>query len=195
MSTLLAAFNEGVSLSMSGHHQAAIQVFDRVLAQDPNHVLALSAKGSSLASLGRPREALKCFERAIDLDPETAEHYRNAALCQLELDEPEAARTLLDEARKLNSEKAWLEATAVEIATLGEALLTESGKHRTRGIGLTGKARYRHARHVLEMALELHPGLTEAARALADVWAHLGDTEKRDQYTQLAGRLMRATAL
>ena len=80
MSTLLAAFNEGVSLSMSGHHQAAIQVFDRVLAQDPNHVLALSAKGSSLASLGRPREALKCFERAIDLDPETAEHYRNAAL-------------------------------------------------------------------------------------------------------------------
>ncbi|WP_239014251.1 tetratricopeptide repeat protein [Archangium violaceum] len=180
---------------MSGHHQAAIQVFDRVLAQDPNHVLALSAKGSSLASLGRPREALKCFERAIDLDPETAEHYRNAALCQLELDEPEAARTLLDEARKLNSEKAWLEATAVEIATLGEALLTESGKHRTRGIGLTGKARYRHARHVLEMALELHPGLTEAARALADVWAHLGDTEKRDQYTQLAGRLMRATAL
>ncbi|WNG37814.1 tetratricopeptide repeat protein [Archangium violaceum] len=195
MSTLLAAFNEGVSLSMSGHHQAAIQVFDRVLAQDPSHVLALSAKGSSLSSLGRPREALKCFERAIDLDPETAEHYRNAALCQLELDEPEAARTLLDEAQKLNPEKAWLEATAVEISNLGEALLTESGKHRTRGIGLTGKARYRHALHVLQMALELHPGLTEAARALAEVWAHLGDTEKRDQYTQLAGRLMRATAI
>lgn len=195
MSTLLAAFNEGVSHSMSGNHGAAIQVFDRVLSQDPNHVLALSAKGSSLASLGKPREALKCFERAIDLDPETAEHYRNAALCQLELDEPEAARSLLEEAVKLNPEVAWREATAVEIANLGEALATESGKHRTRGIGLTGKARYRHARHVLEMALELHPGLSEAARALADVWAHLGDTEKRDQYTQLAGRLMRATAI
>ncbi|PTL75922.1 tetratricopeptide repeat protein [Vitiosangium sp. GDMCC 1.1324] len=193
MSTLLAAFNEGVSHSMSGNHEAAIQVFNRVLAQDPNHVLALSAKGSSLTSLGRPREALKCFERAIDLDPETAENYRNAALCQLELDEPEDARALLEEALQLNTEQAWREGTAVEIANLGEALLTESGKHRTRGIGLTGKARYRHARHVLEMALELHPGLTEAAKALADVWAHLGDTEKRDQYTQLAGRLMRAS--
>jgi len=191
MSTLLAAFNEGVSHSMSGNHAAAIQVFDRVLGQDPNHVLALSAKGSALASLGRPREALKCFERAIDLDPETAEHYRNAALCQLELDEPERARELLDEALQLNTESAWREATAVEIANLGEALATESGKHRTRGIGLTGKARYRHARHVLEMALELNPAQLEAARALADVWAHLGDTEKRDQYTQLAGRLLR----
>jgi tetratricopeptide (TPR) repeat protein len=191
MSTLLAAFNEGVSHSMSGNHAAAIQVFDRVLGQDPNHVLALSAKGSSLASLGRPREALKCFERAIDLDPETAEHYRNAALCQLELDEPEAARELLDEALQLNTEHAWREAAAVEIASLGEALATESGKHRTRGIGLTGKARYRHARHVLELALELNPAQLEAARALADVWSHLGDTEKRDQYTQLAGRLLR----
>jgi len=194
MSTVLAALNEGVSLSISGNHGAAIQVFDRVLSQDANHVLALSAKGSSLASLGRPREALRCFERAIDLDPETAEHYRNAALCQLELDEPEAARGLLEEALQLNTEQAWREGTAMEIANLGEVLLAESGKHRTRGIGLTGKARYRHARHVLEMALELHPGLTEAAKALADVWAHLGDIEKRDQYNQLAGRLLRTAS-
>jgi tetratricopeptide (TPR) repeat protein len=195
-SKLLSAFNEGVSLSMSGNHEAAIHAFDRVLAQDPNDVLALSAKGSEYASLGRPREALKCFERAIDLDPETAEHYRNAAICQLELDEPELARNLLEQALALNTETAWREASAVEIANLGEALATESGKHRTRGIGLTGKARYRHARHVLEVALELNPGLAEAARALADVWAHLGDTEKRDQYTQLAGRLQRtATAV
>jgi tetratricopeptide (TPR) repeat protein len=194
MSRLFAAFNEGVSHSMSGNHEAALQVFDGVLRQDPNDVLAVSAKGSALGSLGRPREALKCFERAIDLDPETAEHYRNAALCQLELDEPELARNLLEQALQLNGEKAWREATAVEIATLGEALLTQSGKHRTRGIGLTGKARYRHVRHVLEVALELHPGLAEAAKALADTWAHLGDTEKRDQYTQLAGRLLRSSA-
>lgn len=194
MSTLLAAFNEGVSRSISGHHASALQIFERVLEQDPQHVLALSAKGSALSSLGRPREALKSFERAIDLDPETAEHYRNAALCQLELDEPDAARTLLEQALELNTEQAWREGTAMEIAQLGEALLLESGKHRTRGIGLTGKARYRHARHVLELALEFHPGLSAAARALAEVWAHLGDTGKRDQYTQLAGRLTRSPA-
>lgn len=192
---LFAALNEGVRHLVSGNHQAAILVFDRVLSRDPHHVLALSAKGSALASLGRPREALKCFERAIDLDPETAEHYRNAALRQLELDEPELARNLLEQALQLNGEQAWREATAVEIANLGEELLTHSGKHRTRGLGLTGKARYRHARHVLEVALELHPGLAEAAKALADTWAHLGDTEKRDQYTRLAGRLLRTATV
>ncbi|WNG25862.1 tetratricopeptide repeat protein [Cystobacter fuscus] len=194
MSTLLAAFNEGVSHSIAGRHEAALQVFNRVLAQDPLHVLALSAKGSVLSSLGRPREALKCFERAIDLDPETAEHYRNAALCQLELDEPESARSLLEQAQELNPEEGWRAGMAVEITQLGEALLKESGKQRTRGIGLTGKARYRHARHVLEVALELNPGGTDAARALAEVWAHLGDTEKRDHYNQLAVRLMRPVA-
>ena len=192
MSTLLSAFNEGVSHGIGGDHAAALQVFDRVLAQDPHHVLALSARGSALCSLGRPREALKSFERAIDLDPETAEHYRNAALCQLSLDEPEAARTLLDQALELNTEQAWREGTAMEIAQLGEAL---AGPGRSRPRGLTGKARHHHARHVLELALELHPGLSEAARALADVWAHLGDTGKRDQYTQLAGRLTRPTSL
>ena len=191
MTTLLAAFNEGVSQSIAGDHAAAVRVFDQVLDRDPHHVLAWSARGSALASLDRAREALQCFERAIDLDPETAEHYRNAALCQLELDEPDAARALLEQALALNTESAWREGTAVEISQLGELLAEPAGKQRGRGLGLTGKARYRHARHVLEVALELHPGLPQAARALAAVWAHLGDTGKRDQYTQLAGRLTR----
>lgn len=194
MSTLLAAFNEGVSQLIAGHHEAALQVFDRVLHQDPHHVLALSAKGSALTSLNRPREALKCFERAIDLDPETAEHYRHAALCHLELDEPDGARPLLEQAQLLNPENGWREGTAAEITHLGETLLRETGRQRTRGIGLSGKARYRHARHVLEVALELYPAQPDAARALAEVWAHLGDNDKRDQYTQLAVRLMRPIA-
>ncbi len=194
MSKLFAAFNEGVSHSMSGNHEAAIQAFDRVLAQDPNHALALSAKGSELSSLGRPQEALRCFERAIEVDPESADTYRQAALCLLELDEPERARTLLERALHLNTEAAWREATAVEIAHLGQVLLTETGRHRTRGIGLSGKARYRHAKHVLEVALEVHPRLGEAARWLADVWAHLGDMDQRNHYTQLASRLQRPGA-
>ena len=194
MSTLLASFNEGVSHSISGQHEAAIRLFDRVLTQDPLHVLALSAKGLALSSLGRPQEALLCFERAIDMDPETAEHYRNAALCALELDKPEVARPLLEQALLLNPERGWREGTAAEITQLGVLLLSESGKQRTRGIGLTGKARYRHARHVLDLALELNPGALEAARALAETWGHLGDPDKRDHYAQLASRLMRTQA-
>jgi tetratricopeptide (TPR) repeat protein len=179
---LLAAFNEGVNRSMSGDHPSAIQSFDKVLSEDPRHSPALSAKGFSLARLGRPDEALRCFERAIELEPTLADNYRNAALCQLELDEPETASTLLERAFQLNPEPPYREAAAVEMFGLGQALLA-------RGPRRPDKARYRHARHAFELALEYHPGYIEAARALADVWSYLGDTERSSHYTHLAARL------
>lgn len=179
---LLATFNEGVNRSMAGDYTAAIQAFDTVLAEDPRHTLALSAKGFALARLGKPAEALQCFERAIELDPSAADNYRNAALCQIELDEPEAASSLLERAFQLNPTESYREASAVELFTLGQALLA-------RGSRRLDKARYRHARHAFELTLEYHPSFIEAARALADVWSHLGDRERSSHYTHLAARL------
>jgi tetratricopeptide (TPR) repeat protein len=179
---LLAAFNEGVNRSMAGDHQAAIQAFDKVLGQDARHIPALSSKGFSLARLGRPAEALHCFEQAIELDPSVADNYRHAALCQLELDEPEEAATLLERAFQLNPEPRYREAAATEIFNLGESLLS-------RGTRRVDKARYRHARHAFELALEYHPAYVDAARALADVWSHLGDAERSSHYVHLAARL------
>lgn len=179
---LLASFNEGVNRSMAGEHATAIQAFDKVLHEDPRHTPALSAKGFSLARLGRPREALKCFERAIELDPSVADNYRNAGLCQLELDEPEAASSLFDRAFQLNTETTYREACAVEIFTLGQELLA-------RGPRRPDKARYRHAKHAFELTLTYHPSFVEAARALMDVWSHLGDAERSNHYMHLAARL------
>ena len=179
---LLITFNEGVNHSMAGNHAAAIQAFDMVLRADPRHTLALSAKGFSLTRLGKPAEALQCFSRAIELDPSVADNYRHAALCQLELDEPEEAATLLERAFQLNPEPPYREAAAVEICSLGEALLS-------RGPRRPDKARYRHARHAFELALECHPASIDAARALADIWSHLGDAERSSHYTHLAARL------
>jgi tetratricopeptide (TPR) repeat protein len=179
---LLATFNEGVTRSMAGDHQAALQSFDKVLAEDPKHSPALSAKGFSLARLGRAQDALPCFEQAIELDPTMPDHYRNAALCQLELDEPESASTLLERAFQLNPEPHYREAAAVEVFQLGQGLLSRGGRR-------PDKARYRHARHAFELALQYHPSFIDAARALADVWSHLGDTEKSQHYLLLAARL------
>jgi len=153
-----------------------------VLDEDPRHTPALSSKGFSLTRLGRPAEALRCFERAIELDPSTADNYRNAALCQLELDEPEAASMLLERAFQLNSEHSYREAAAVEIFGLGQALLSKGSRR-------PDKARYRHARHLFELALEYHPSFIDAAHALADVWGHLGDSERSNHYMHLAARL------
>ncbi|WP_163999324.1 tetratricopeptide repeat protein [Pyxidicoccus caerfyrddinensis] len=179
---LFAAFNEGVKLSMTGNLEAAILAFDKVLAVDPKHVPALTARGSALAELGRTQEALACFERALEVDPNAADPHRDAAFCQLELGEPEAAAQLMQRAVQLNPEPGYREAAAVEVYSLGNALLT-------RGPRRPDKARYRHARHVFELALELSPAYVEAAKALADVWEHLGDTAQRDHYAQMASRL------
>lgn len=180
--TLFAAFNEGVSHSMSGNHEAAIAAFNRVLAEDPNHSPALAAKGFSLMNLQRPSAALRCFERAMELDPSSADHPRHAALVQLELGEPEAAATLLSRSFQLNPEPSYREAAAAELLNLGQALLN-------RGPRRADKARFRHARAAFELALELHPYSADAAHALADVWAQLGDEERRRQYLHLAAKL------
>ncbi|WP_224362210.1 tetratricopeptide repeat protein [Hyalangium versicolor] len=178
---LLATLNEGVNRSMAGDHPAAIRAFDKVLGEDPRHTPALSAKGFSLMRLGRPAEALQCFKRAIELDDSLADNYRNAAMCQLELDEPEDASLLLERAFQLNPEPPYREAAAVEIFSLGESLLAKGRR--------VDKARYRHARHAFELALEYHPAYVDAARALADVWSHLGDAERSSHFAHLAARL------
>lgn len=180
--TLFAAFNEGVSHSMSGNHEAAIHAFKKVLSEDPGHSPALSAKGFSLIHLGRPAEALRCFERAMEVEPSSADHHRQAALLRLELGEPEAAASLLTRAFRLNPEPSYREAAAVEFFHLGNTLLN-------RGPRRPDRARYRHARAAFELALEFHPYYADAAHALADVWEHLGDEERRGQYLHLAGQL------
>jgi tetratricopeptide (TPR) repeat protein len=180
--SLFAAFNEGVSHSMSGNHQAAVQAFNKVLAEDPNHSPALSAKGFSLSAQGKTAEALRCFERAIELDPAIADNHRHAALLQLELGEPEAAASLFNRAFQLNPEVSYREAAAVEIFALGSRLLSPTPRR-------PDKARYRQARFAFELALEFHPGYADAAHALADVWEQLGDEERRGQYLHLAARL------
>lgn len=179
--SVFAAFNEGVNRSMSGNHEAAIQAFDKVLSEDPKHFPALTAKGSSLEQLGRTKEALACFLRAIELDPSAPDPHRDAALCQLELGEPEAAATLMERAVQLNSTPGYREAAAIEVYAVGNALLTQGRR--------PDKGRYRLARHIFELALELSPAYVEAAKALADVWEHLGDTAQREHYTHLASRL------
>ncbi|XXF80850.1 tetratricopeptide repeat protein [Myxococcaceae bacterium GXIMD 01537] len=180
--TLFAAFNEGVSHSMSGNHEAAIHAFNKVLKEDPNHTPALSAKGFSLSSLGRPAEALRCFERVITLDPTGADAHRQAGLLQLELGEPETAAALLTRALQLNPEPGYREAAAAELLTLGQSLLS-------RGPRRADKARLRHARAAFTLALELHPYFADAAHALADVWGQLGDEERRGEYLHLAAKL------
>src|SRR5918911_1169045 len=61
--------NEGISLLILRKYNEALNLFDRVLAVDPNNAYALSLKGISLAGLHKYNEALNLFDRVLVVDP------------------------------------------------------------------------------------------------------------------------------
>lgn len=54
-------------------YEQAIQILDRVLAINPNHVRALLAKGDALSKLGSKEEALVYYDQALSHRPEMGE--------------------------------------------------------------------------------------------------------------------------
>jgi tetratricopeptide (TPR) repeat protein len=54
----------GVALTELNRHRQALGLFDRVLAREPAHFMALVNKGLALRMLDREQEALLCFEQA-----------------------------------------------------------------------------------------------------------------------------------
>ena len=59
---------EAQSLMNLGSTQAALALYDEVLAFDPNHTEALVKKGAALERLQKLNEAIECYDRAIAVD-------------------------------------------------------------------------------------------------------------------------------
>lgn len=49
--------------------EKAVQLFKRVLSENPNHVQSFGNLALAYAGLGRRAEAMECFDRALALDP------------------------------------------------------------------------------------------------------------------------------
>jgi tetratricopeptide (TPR) repeat protein len=72
----------GVVQAAIGGPQAALDSYDRALALDPNHCVALNNRGNALAGLGCPMDALESYDRALAVKPHfgAAFNSRGAAL-------------------------------------------------------------------------------------------------------------------
>lgn len=55
-----------------GHFNQAREIFEKVLAKDPNDAAALNGLGFALVNLGKPAEAKPYFEKCLKLDPNAA---------------------------------------------------------------------------------------------------------------------------
>lgn len=73
---------QGQSLLSGDQTEAALIVFDEILALAPNHAEALIKKGTALEKMRQPQEALECYDRAIAADGSlTIAYLHKGGLC------------------------------------------------------------------------------------------------------------------
>lgn len=70
-------FAEAVNWHQQQQFDRALASYQEVLAQEPNHVDALTNLGSILKSLDRSEEAIACYRRVLELKPDRAETWFN----------------------------------------------------------------------------------------------------------------------
>ncbi len=112
------AFNLALAFVKAGHDGEAMEAFDAVLRDHPDHAGALIESGKMLLSQGRSSEAIFRLERAAHVEPERADCRASLALALLSAGRREAAReefarALRCDARHLESlnNLAWMLAT------------------------------------------------------------------------------------
>lgn len=67
----------GFKLEESEQYEEALIYFDKVLEQDPDHVVSLNEKGVVLSELEQFEEAISYFDRALSLEPQNREIQSN----------------------------------------------------------------------------------------------------------------------
>lgn len=96
-----AWFREGNALIAEGRPDAAIAVYDRLLALQPAHAAAHINRGIALGLLGRHDEALVSYDHALRLQPQRADAHANRGVALSALQQPEQALLSLDRAIRL----------------------------------------------------------------------------------------------
>lgn len=79
----------GAAKSQAGQHEAALQIFDKIIATDPANPNGYYNRGVTLNALNRFSEGLKEVEKAIQLNPKNAYYHqvRGASLVGLSRNE------------------------------------------------------------------------------------------------------------
>ena len=147
---------------------AAVADFDRALALEPRHFIALCNRGLALVELQRFEESLASYRAALELDPNDGIVHSNMGIALAQLEQYSEAVKSFDRALALRPDHATWHNRASSLRQLG---------------------RFDESLHSLERAYELAPqgsdvlgDLVRARQALCD-WSHW------DNDTRLLGEL------
>jgi tetratricopeptide (TPR) repeat protein len=86
------------NLTSEGRDPDAVQIFNEVLAHNPNHVSAMCSKGVCLGRAGDIPGGLQLFLRCIELEPNMTVPYHNAGIFLVNSGRPEDAIQILNQA-------------------------------------------------------------------------------------------------
>ncbi|MEP4379500.1 MAG: sulfotransferase [Alphaproteobacteria bacterium] len=142
-------------LLAAGDADAAVDITHAALPHATEHPALLGQLGASLLTAGRPEEARGHLEKATRLAPDFVLAQRNLAMALIQLEEFDAALTLL---RPLVN----AEPRSIELLQLAAMALSASGQHA-------------RARPAAERILEIEPDNVTAIDLLRDIAANLGD--------------------
>jgi tetratricopeptide (TPR) repeat protein len=97
--------NLGVALRTQGKLLAAITLYRRALALEPQHLSALSNLGGALWANGAPQEAVSILQRALALNPQMASLHYNLGLAYQDLQQPQAALACFEAVLRLEPQR------------------------------------------------------------------------------------------
>ncbi len=185
---------------VDGQHQAALNAYDALLLDHPEHARYWNERGVALHQGGDVSAAAESYRRALRTDPRFALAYNNLGVALSDLGEASAAREALSRAAALDPTAArvrlnlarWNVRHRDPLAAL--SLLRElvafhpSDADAWHDLGLVFQLLHRpdDAREALARAIEARPDHAEARYTLALVLASLGDDDGALRETQRA---------
>lgn len=73
-------FNKALALDKSGKYEEAIELYDKILKTDPDHIKALRKKGIALYFLGKYQEAAEIYDKVLKIDPKDIDVLNNKGI-------------------------------------------------------------------------------------------------------------------
>lgn len=193
-------FKEGEALRKQHDLEGAVEKYSLAISVDPRMMSALQARAESYELLGRKGECAQDRRRMAEIDPGHAEHATAAAKAYLELDSLEVARTLCDQALRVDPKamdalqtkvRACLGLGDLDCATQASdaalALKATTDTYYLHGLVRTAARDYKTAEFDLDKVLEWNHLYEPAYVAAAEVQLRL--------YEQYSGLTMKMRTL
>jgi len=92
-------YNAGYLLTLLGHHEEALRLYDKSLAIRPT-AEAYTYKGWTLSHMGEHKRAIEEAEKAIRVDPEFGNPYNDIGVYLIELGREDEAIAYLEKAKR-----------------------------------------------------------------------------------------------